>query len=219
MQKFQAVIFDMDGVIFDSERLYIDLWKPIAKRDHIPDIEGTILACTGTNRQETWRIFSEKYGETFPMEEYQKEISAGFQNIVDSGKMPVKPGVREILDFLKKKNIPTAIASSTKKDIVKKELSIAGFLDYFSEIIGGDMVKKSKPEPDIFLKAMEKLGKRPEECVIIEDSYNGIRAAQRSGGYTVMVPDLRQPDQEIRERTDEVFPSLAEVREWLKGRC
>ena len=146
----KAVIFDMDGVIFDSERAYIDCWKPIEKEYNIPDLEETMYKCIGVTSNITRQIFLEKYGEDFPLEKYQQMASVSMRNLVDSGKLPKKKGIDELLDFLKKHNIPMAVASSTKSETVKRELEIAGVIDYFDVVIGGDMIEKSKPEPDIF---------------------------------------------------------------------
>ena len=216
---FKYVIFDMDGVIFDSERLYIDCNKEIAPKygcNDMEKMEAICHKCIGVTMEQTLVIIRENLGEDFPLDEFWAETSGLFKEKTMGGNIPVKIGVRELLDYLKDSGIKTAIASSTKTDTVKRELSEAGLLSYFDEVVGGDMIEHSKPAPDSFLKAMEVLGSSPDECCIIEDSFNGIRAAKAAGGFSIMVPDILQPDEEIRGLAGKVLPSLLDVMEYFK---
>ena len=216
---FKYVIFDMDAVIFDSERLYIDCNKEIAPKygcNDMEKIEEICHKCIGVTMEQTLVIIRENLGEDFPLDEFWAETSGLFKEKTMGGNIPVKIGVRELLDYLKDSGIKTAIASSTKTDTVKRELSEAGLLFYFDEVVGGDMIEHSKPAPDSFLKAMEVLGSSPDECCIIEDSFNGIRAAKAAGGFSIMVPDILQPDEEIRGLAGKVLPSLLDVMEYFK---
>ena len=189
-KQVQAVLFDMDGVIFDSERLVIECWQAIAEKHNIPDIVEICMRVQGINRVETGKKFLEKYGNDFPYETYKKEVTALFRQLYGEGRLPVKPGVREILAALKQEGIPMAVASSTRSDIVRLELEEAGILQHFDAVLGGDMVERSKPEPDIFLAAAKAVGAEPARCYVLEDSYNGIRAAYRAGMHPIMVPDM-----------------------------
>ena len=215
-EQLQAVIFDMDGVIFDSERLVIECWETIAKKYNIPDIVEICMRVQGNNREETGKRFREKYGNDFPYEAYKKEVSALFRHLYGGGRLPLKPGVAEILKELKRKDIPLALASSTRTDIVKLELDEARLLQYFDAVLGGDMVSRSKPEPDIFLAAAEAVGAVPANCYVLEDSFNGIRAAYRAGMHPVMVPDMQQPTDEIRRLAEAVVENLLVALDYLR---
>ena len=215
-EQVQAVIFDMDGVIFDSERLVIECWETIAKKYNIPDIVEICMRVQGNNREETGKRFREKYGNDFPYEAYKKEVSALFRHLYGGGRLPLKPGVAEILKELKRKDIPLALASSTRTDIVKLELDEARLLQYFDAVLGGDMVSRSKPEPDIFLAAAEAVGAVPANCYVLEDSFNGIRAAYRAGMHPVMVPDMQQPTDEIRRLAEAVVENLLVALDYLR---
>lgn len=217
---YNFVIFDMDGVIFDSERLYIKCNKETAPKYGITDlnmVEEVCKKCIGVTSEATQRIMKEHFGEDFPMDKFWADTSALFKERSMGGQLPVKPGVTELLEYLKKENVPTAIASSTKTETVKRELREAGLLDYFDAVVGGDMIQKSKPAPDSFLKAMEVLGCRPDEVCIIEDSFNGIRAAKASGGFPIMVPDVLQPNDEIRSIAGTVLDSLHDVKKYFEA--
>ena len=213
---FKAFIFDMDGVIFDSERAVIDCWKVIAPQYGITDIETHCIAATGLNEQATRKIFKEQYGEDMPYDEMRAKRKALFIERFDQGLVPVKPGTVELLSYLKDNGYKVALASSTSEGTVRRELGIAGLIEYFDVIIGGDKVTHSKPDPEIFLMAMEQLGVEAGESVIIEDSYNGVRAADASGAYTLMVPDLLPPTDEMREKADIIKDSLNDVLDWVK---
>ena len=217
MKDFDAVIFDMDGVIFDSERATMLCWLELADKYGIKDMEKPYLACTGTNATMTRQIMLDAYGEDFPYDEYDHEASRMYHERYDGGRLPMKSGVVEILEYLKNSGKKIALASSTKKQKVISQLQDAGILNYFDEIVTGDMVEKSKPEPDIFLLACEKIGVSPERAYAIEDSYNGIRSAYRGGLRPIMVPDLLPADQEMNELAEAIIDNLENVVLYLKG--
>lgn len=212
---YKAVVFDMDGVIFDSERAVMQCWKDVASRHNIPDIEKAILACTGTTMVRTREIMLNLYGADFPYDEYARESSAIFHSRYDDRRLPMKPGVKELLTFLKEHDKKIALASSTRQQVVTDELRDAGIIEYFDRIICGDMVSRSKPAPDIFLKACEELNISPLDSYAIEDSYNGIRAAHAGGLHPIMVPDLLPADEEMQSLAEIVLPSLTSVMEYL----
>lgn len=214
-REFEAVVFDMDGVIFDSERLVIACWKEIADKYNILDIEVACRECFGMNREVTKQKMLLRYGEKFPYDIYKSEMSQLYHNRYGNGRLPMKPWVKELLDVLKKNGKKIALASSTRREVVQQELTDAHIIQYFDQIICGDMVRKSKPEPDIFLKACECLGVKPEFTYAIEDSYNGIRSAYRAGMRPIMVPDLAEPTEEMQHLTEVILPSLTEVETYL----
>lgn len=217
MQKeFKAVVFDMDGIIFDSERLVIECWKEVADKYGIVDIEKACEACLGVNATETREIFKSFYGQAFPYDEYKKEMSELFHSRYDGGRLPTKVGVKELLRFLKEQDKMVGLASSTRKAVVVQELTDAGLIEYFDVVVGGDMVTRSKPQPDIFLKACEELGVLPEEAFAIEDSYNGIRAAAAGNLRPLMVPDLMPVTEEMQKLTECVFETLLDVKKFLE---
>ncbi len=215
-QTYQAVVFDMDGVIFDSERLIIECWKETADKYGIADIERACEACLGVNAVETREIFKNIYGQDFPYDEYKKEMSERYHSLYDGGRLPTKVGVKELLQFLKVQGKKVGLASSTRSVVVKQELTDAGLIEYFDVVVGGDMVSRSKPQPDIFLKACEELSVAPRDAFAIEDSYNGIRAAAAGKLRPIMVPDLMPVTEEMRGLAEEIFDTLLDVKTYLE---
>ena len=211
-----AVVFDMDGVIFDTENLGLYAWRKAAPLFGADDIDAVYRKIIGTKYERGLEILREHYGKDFPAEDFRKSAAVFVRDVLNT-KIPMRPFAREILEFLKKNGIKTALASSTKYDIVIRELTQEGLIGYFDVIVGGDLVTKSKPEPDIFLKAMADLGEKPENCFIVEDSHNGIRAAYASGARPVMVPDIVMPDEEIKSMCHKIFGNLGEVMEYFKN--
>lgn len=215
-REYKAVVFDMDGIIFDSERLVIECWKETADKYGIVDIERACEACLGVNATETREIFKRFYGQDFPYDEYKKEMSELFHGRYDGGRLPTKVGVKELLRYLKTQGIKVGLASSTRKVVVVQELTDAGLIEYFDVVVGGDMVSRSKPDPEIFLKACEELAVVPQDAFAIEDSYNGIRAAAAGKLRPLMVPDLMPPTDEMRELAEEIFETLLDVKAFLE---
>ena len=214
--QYQAVVFDMDGVIFDTERLVIEFWKEVAKKHNIPNIEHTCIQCLGTNRVRTREIFLENYGADFPFDPYRAEVTELFNTHYKGVPLPTKPGIRELLNYLQEQDIKVGLPSSTAQHLVRDEIGTAGLLPYFQTLVCGDMVEHSKPAPDIFLKACEILNADPTKSIAIEDSFNGIRSAHCAGMTPIMVPDQVQPTDEIRTLAFHVMPSLLDVLNWLK---
>ncbi len=213
--QIQAVLFDMDGVIFDSEIKVIECWKDIAEKYGFGDIETPCYEALGTTREIAREIMLAHYGADFPYDAYNDERVALFHARYGEGRLPKKKGVEELLQFLHMHHLKVALASSTRKEVVIQELRDGGLFDYFDAVICGDMVARSKPAPDIFLKACEVLGVAPEHAVGIEDSYNGMRALAAAGITAIMVPDLKQPTDEIRALATEVLPDLLAVKAYL----
>lgn len=213
--NIQAVVFDMDGIIFDSEAKVVECWVETAEKYGIKDIEALCHKCLGTNSAETKRIALEFYGDDFPYDEYKAEMSALYHERYDGGRLPMKPHVKELLEFLRENGIRVALASSTRTQVVHDQLRDAGIISYFDKLVCGDMVGRSKPAPDIFLRACEELGVEPSSALAIEDSYNGIRSAHAAGMHPVMVPDLAPPTAEMEQLADVILPSLKEVIEYI----
>jgi HAD superfamily hydrolase (TIGR01509 family) len=218
ISEYDAVVFDMDGVIFDSERATMNCWLEIAEKYGIENIEKPYLACTGTTMVKTREIMTEAYGEDFMYDKYAKEASCIYHEKYDGGRLPMKIGVVELLTFLRKEEKKIALASSTRSQTVHAQLRDAQLLDFFDVVICGDMVEKSKPAPDIFLKACHELGTKPERTYGIEDSYNGVRALHAGGLRPIMIPDLLPCNEEMKQITEIVLDNLLDAVDYLSGK-
>lgn len=214
-EQVTAVIFDMDGVLFDTERICMEAWREIAAERRLENIEKAVLGCVGLNRRDTKAFFEREYGTDFDYEAYHAACSARFHEKIRQFGLPMKTGVKEILAFLKQNGYKIGLASSTSKQGVEGHISSAGIADYFEVIIGGDMVEHSKPEPDIYLLACRQLEVKPENAIAIEDSPNGIFSAHAAGLQVVMVPDMIAPTPQIEALLHRKCNTLLEVRDIL----
>ncbi|MBP5461262.1 MAG: HAD family phosphatase [Lachnospiraceae bacterium] len=210
-----AVVFDMDGVLFDTERLCQTCWLKLAEEDDIPHMPEVYALCIGVNAQTTERIVYENYGKDFPYEEYCRRTSAMYNQYIEENGVPVKNGVRETLAALSAAGLKIAVASSTRREKVLRHLENAEIAQYFEAVIGGDTVTHSKPHPEIFLTACEALGVEPEKAIAVEDSHNGIRAAHAAGMAPVMVPDLLPVTEEMRKLSAYVAEDMNDACAWM----
>ena len=204
-----AVIFDMDGLMFDTEALNMKGWKAAGKRHGYEMSDELIRAHIGANAETTRRLMREHFGGDFDFDAVRGDrIDYAFRFIEENG-TPLKPGLKELLAFLERKGIGTAVASSSEERFVRFYLEHSRLEHEFDVLVCGDMVKKSKPEPDIFLFALSKLKTAADETLVLEDSYNGIRAARRAGIRSIMIPDLLPSTPEMESlffrRADDLF--------------
>lgn len=213
--KEKAVVFDMDGVLFDTERLCMDMWSKVADARGLSGMIQVGYDSIGRNENDTRALALAAFGEDFDFEDFRLEVSRMCHDYMQRQGIPVKKGVTELLDFLREQGYRIALASSTRKESVLRNLERAGITAYFEEIISGDMVEHSKPRPDIYLLACEKLGVKPESAYAIEDSPNGIRAAHGAGMRPIMVPDLIEADEEMRILSQVILEDLLAVRDYL----
>lgn len=211
----RTIVFDMDGVLIDTEALILKAWKKVAADRGIPNIEKTLLQCIGITAPETEAVFRKAYGADFPYQKYKAMSSDIFHADVREHGLPVKPGVYELFDFLREKDYQIGLASSTRKSLVCEQMESIGLLPFFQVIVCGDMVAHSKPHPEIYLKACELLKTPPNRCYAVEDSPNGIRSSHGAGMKPLMVPDLIAPDEEIKSLLYGQFKNLLEVRDFL----
>ena len=219
MNKKRAVIFDMDGVIIDSEQLIQRLMIQLGVER---GLDRSLLEQATRNSLGVNRVVEKKmYQELFPGIDYDElhgSMGKVYWEHLYAGKLPLKPGVVELLTWLKEHDYYVALATSTKEATAREELELLGVLKYFDTLTCGDMLKKSKPEPDIYLMACDSLGIQPEGSFAVEDSYNGVRSASSAGLTTIMVPDLIGPDDEMKRLADAILPSLLDVIDYLKDK-
>lgn len=211
------IVFDMDGVLIDTEALFMSCWKKLAEKLELPNVEEVARQCIGITVTQTEALFQKAYGKEYPCESYVQAANDIFYKYEADQGIPEKPGVHELFAYLKKENYRIGLASSTKEEAVRRQMKTVGILDDFDVIVCGDMVTKSKPDPDIYLKACELLKVDPKECYAVEDSYNGIRSAHAAGMKAIMIPDLLQPTPEILELTEQKLDSLLALKDFLES--
>lgn len=214
----KAVIFDMDGLMFDTERVFIEAWDYAGEKMGIGRVGyHMVIKTLGMNSILTKKVWKKEMGGQYneaALHKYTKEFLA---NYYKENKVPVKKGLYSLLDYLKEKNYKLAVASSSPKWKVDRHLKDADVFDDFQAVICGDMIKKSKPEPEIYLKACELLEEQPKNCYALEDSKNGLLSAYRAGCRPIMVPDLWQPDEEVKKVIVGQFEDLEKVKEYFKN--
>ena len=192
----KAVVFDMDGALFDTESVCMKAWDYAGEVMGVGKAGYMVLKTLGMNADKAVEIIRTEFGAGFDAVKF-KQIGKNYSyDYFNTYGVPEKPGLYEILDYLKNKGYKIALASSTSSQSVHHHLKEKDIEKYFDAVICGDMVEKSKPEPDIYLKACAQLNENPDNCIAIEDSKNGILSAHRAGLQVIMVPDLWQGEAE-----------------------
>ncbi len=207
----RGAIFDMDGTLFDTEKLYRQAWLDIAAEFGEEKNYDLPVAASGTNLgEESFRVIRRFYPNV-DAEAYLARVLEEV-NALSKKNLELMSGVEEILNFFKASGVVMAVASAAPVEVIERNLTRSNLRGYFKVLVGGDMITNGKPAPDIFLLAAEKLNLAANDCYIFEDSFNGIRAAAASGGVAIMIPDTVQPTEEIKKICAAIFPNLNEAK-------
>lgn len=219
MKRTKGIIFDMDGLLFDTELIYQDANLVVAEKYGIPFTKETYKRFIGISDEEVWAALHEMYAD-YDKETVQKFIDESWGLAHDrfkTGEVDLKPGVHELLAYLEEKNIPRVLASSNVRPVIEILLEHAGIRDKFVDIVSAEDVNLAKPAPEIFVIAADRLGLAPEDALVLEDSKNGILAAECAGVPVVMVPDIVAPTSELEAKTIAVLPTLHQVIDLLEA--
>lgn len=210
MEPF-AVLFDIDGLMLDSERIARVAWTR-ALADYGYHLAPTdYLGMIGRTVEDAHQILDGLFGTGVPFQQVFDRRQVYYEAHIDSDGLPVKPGLLDLLDFLEANQITKAVASSTPSWFARRKLEKTGLLARFSTLVCGDMIPRGKPFPDLFLEAARRIGFAPRQCLVLEDSEAGIRAACGGGMLPVMIPDIKPPSPEVAALAYRVLPSLTDV--------
>ena len=210
---YKAVVFDMDGVLVDTEKIYRQCWKQNGMSIGISEDEMEIVCdrVAGGNKISNARVFKDIMGENFEYLPFRQKTMDLFDEHVAKYGIDIKPYVEDTLKFFKDKGIKIAVATSTSRDRAKQRLESVHIAEYFDEMVCGDEIVKGKPDPDIYYRACEKLGIEPKMAVAVEDSMNGLVSASTAGLHTVMVVDLIKPNETTEEYADETLYDIRDM--------
>lgn len=214
IDKIKAIIFDMDGVIFDTEMIYLKVWSEVFEKYRYKMTKEIYASVLGTGRENVKKVFVNHFGSDLPIDDMYIEKDDNLAKEIEKG-VPLKSGVYEILEYLKENNFKIALATSATSKRAFKQLKQANIENFFNAIVCRDEVRETKPNPDIFLKAADKLMVKPEQCIVIEDSSAGIEAAFNAGMLPIHVVDLKEADEKILSNSYKSFNDLSEIRNEL----
>lgn len=208
----RGALFDMDGVLFDTETLGMELMPKAAKAYGQTMDKALYHKLLGVNEHLSRQIIAEAYGPDFPFDDFHNQFLQYFLDIAKAGKLPRKPGLTECMQGLKARGIKIALATSTQRPVVECYLQNTPELaDVFDATVCGIEVPNGKPAPDIYQEAARRVGLTPEECVGIEDSRNGLRSLRAAGVHSVMIPDLLPFSDELAPYVDTCLESLHDL--------
>lgn len=215
MMKYNAAIFDMDGLLLDTEQVCMTAFKQTCTEMNIPFKQDIYLSIIGCNQAGIKPIIEQGYGELLDYSLFHPQWMQHYLAVVEHQAIPVKPGVIALLEWLQSKNITMVVATSTHKALAQKKLHLAGLSTYFSHITGGDEVTHGKPNPEIYLLAAQRLNISPTHCIAFEDSNNGVKAAVSANITTLQIIDLVEPDADTRALGHSIFNTMDEALTFL----
>lgn len=215
----RAVIFDMDGLMFQTEQQIIRAWDEVG-----PEIVGepmgyNIYQTMGMNRAMRVDYFYQHYGPDFPYETFEQKYKAKVSSIKEKEGIPVQKGLFGLLDYLTETGLPFMLATGSSRQHTLENLQITGTAKYFDPkwVLAGDQVEKAKPDPYIYLKSCEMLGIQPEEALVLEDSWNGVRAAYAAGTPVILIPDLQKDSTPVDDMYFKKMESLDDVTSYIRS--
>lgn len=215
MEKIRAVLFDMDGTLIDTEKYFRVCWpKALAAFGYEMSDEQS-LAMRSLGRPFAPELLRKWFGEELDYAAVRGKRMEIMEEVLAREGIQVKPGAREFLSFLRERGITTAVVTATGMEKAGQRLKQVGLAEYFDRIISAVQVEKGKPSPDVYLYACESLGVKPQECMAVEDSPNGVLSAYRAGCLVVMVPDQTEPDEELMKYLYARMDTLGDIRELI----
>jgi beta-phosphoglucomutase-like phosphatase (HAD superfamily) len=218
-EAIEGVIFDLDGTVLDTERFFLAAWREVLRKRGYAASEETAYRLVGVNEAAERAILYDEFGASYPYDEIRDELWILFEEKAERDGIAVKKGFGELLECIRKRSLPYALATSTGYEVIDWKLRQAGLDEVFPLIVCGNEVENGKPAPDIFLAAARLMGKAPEDCIGIEDSPAGLRGLHSAGIRSVFIKDIITPTDDVmagvwRECRDlgEVCPLLGDCR-------
>lgn len=209
------VLFDMDGLMFDTEAVAIKAWDYAGEKSGLGKAGYMVYKTLGMNEDKIHSLWLEEFGDAFDAQRFHKyELEYGI-DYYSHNPVPLKKGLLELLAYLKERHVPMAVASSSPRWMVERHLKAAEVWEYFSAVVCGDEIIASKPAPDIYLAAAAAIGAETKDCYALEDSPSGLRSAYAAGCKCIMVPDLWQPDEQTKSILTCLCKDLLEVRDYF----
>lgn len=212
----KAIIFDMDGLMINSERVTYECYVKVLEKMNLTMSEDFYKRLLGKTLSSAYQIMFDEYGKDFPMDDVLKDVHQLMNDIFEKDGVPLKDGLIELLTYLKENNYLTIVATSSTRNRVEHLLGMADILKYYNDSICGDEVTHGKPNPEVFLRACEKLGVEPSQALVLEDSEAGIQAAHSAQIPVICIPDMKYPEPKYAQMTTEIFNSLHDVIDYLK---
>ena len=213
----KAVIFDMDGLMIDSERVTFECYQERLKDMNLTMDEEFYKTLLGKPIKGIYQRFYDVYGNDFPIQNVIQDVHQLMAERFETEGVPVKKGLVELLHYLKDNNYKTIVATSSNRDRVDKILAQAKITEFFDDSICGDEVTKGKPNPEVFLKSCQKLGVNVDEAIVLEDSEAGIQASYDANIKVICIPDMKYPEKQYEEKTFKILKDLTEVTAYLKS--
>jgi HAD superfamily hydrolase (TIGR01509 family) len=214
--KIKAILFDMDGLLLDTEKIALLTFQEACRRNHFEPDLTVYNRCIGTTYNNTREILLKGYGRDFPIDEVYKDWGKIFQTETTEKPLPLKTGVLSLLNFLDRIGLRKGVVTSTRSEIALRNLTKANILPFFEFVVGGDQILNGKPHPEIYLTGCQKFNEKPGDCLALEDSDIGVLSAHNAGLQIIQVPDILEPSESTRALGHKIVKSLSEVEAILR---